>query len=54
MNIALGAIALREGRLFPTFEPSGFERAMDDPLRQTAVTSVGFWRGEGLALLEAI
>ena len=54
MNIALAAIALREGRMFPSFDPSGFERAMDAPLRQVAVTSVGHWRGEGLALLEAV
>jgi 3-oxoacyl-[acyl-carrier-protein] synthase II len=54
MNVALAAVALREGRLFPSFDPSGFERAMDAPLRQVAVTSVGHWRGEGLALLEAV
>jgi len=27
---------------------------MDTPLRQVVVTSVGHWRGEGLALLEAV
>jgi 3-oxoacyl-[acyl-carrier-protein] synthase II len=54
MNVALAALALRQGRLFPSFDPTGFERAMDAPLRQVAVTSVGHWRGEGLALLEAV
>jgi 3-oxoacyl-[acyl-carrier-protein] synthase II len=54
MNIALAALALRHGRMFPSFDPSGFERAMEAPLRQAVVTSVGHWRGEGLALLEAI
>ena len=54
MNVALAAMALRHGRLFPSFDPTGFERAMDTPLRQVAVTSVGHWRGEGLALLEAV
>jgi 3-oxoacyl-[acyl-carrier-protein] synthase II len=54
MNIALAAMALQHGRMFPPYDPSGFERAMDAPLRQVAVTSVGHWRGEGLALLEAI
>jgi 3-oxoacyl-[acyl-carrier-protein] synthase II len=54
MNIALAALALQRGAMFPSFDPSGFERAMDQPLRQVAVTSVGHWRGEGLALLEAI
>jgi 3-oxoacyl-[acyl-carrier-protein] synthase II len=54
MNIALAALALQRGRMFPSFDPSGFERAMDEPLRQAVVTSVGHWRGEGLALLEAV
>jgi 3-oxoacyl-[acyl-carrier-protein] synthase II len=53
MNMALAAIALSTGRLFPSFDTSGFERAMDAPLRQVVVTGVGHWRGEGLALLEA-
>ena len=54
MNVALAALALQHGRLFPPSDPTGFERAMDAPLRQVAVTSVGHWRGEGLALLEAV
>jgi 3-oxoacyl-[acyl-carrier-protein] synthase II len=54
MNVALAAIAVREGRMFPSFDPSGFERAMDAPLRQVAVVGVGQWRGEGLALVEAL
>ena len=45
---------LQRGRMFPSSDPSGFERAMDEPLRQAVVTSVGHWRGEGLALLEAV
>jgi 3-oxoacyl-[acyl-carrier-protein] synthase II len=53
MNIALAAIAASHGRLFPSFR-SGFEHAMDAPLRQVAVSGVGHWRGEGLALIEAI
>jgi 3-oxoacyl-[acyl-carrier-protein] synthase II len=54
MNVALAALALQQGRLFASSDPTGFERAMDAPLRQVAVTSVGHWRGEGLALLEAV
>ena len=54
MNVALAALALQQGRMFASFDPSGFERAMDATLRQVAVTSVGHWRGEGLALLEAV
>jgi 3-oxoacyl-[acyl-carrier-protein] synthase II len=54
MNIALATLALQRGRMFPSFDPTGFEHAMDAPLRQVAVTSVGHWRGEGLALIEAV
>ena len=54
MNIALASIAVHQGRLFPTFDPSGFERVMDAPLKQVVVTGVGHWRGEGLALIEAV
>jgi 3-oxoacyl-[acyl-carrier-protein] synthase II len=53
-NIALAAVALRAGKLFPPCDASGMERAMDGPLAQVVVTSVGHWRGEGLALVEAV
>ena len=54
VNIALAAVALRQGHLFPPADDSGTERAMDAPLRQVVVTSVGHRRGEGLALVEAV
>jgi 3-oxoacyl-[acyl-carrier-protein] synthase II len=54
MNIALAAVALGHRRIFPSFDTSGVERAMDAPLRQVAVTGVGHWRGEAVALLEAV
>jgi 3-oxoacyl-[acyl-carrier-protein] synthase II len=53
VNIALAAVALRRGLLFPPADDSGVERAMDAPLRQVVVTSIGHRRGEGLALVEA-
>ena len=53
MNVALAAIAVNRGSLFPPGDGSGVERAMDGPLSQVVVTSVGHWRGEGLALVEA-
>ncbi len=53
-NIALAAVALRRGHLFPPSDDSGFERSMDAALRQVVVTSIGHRRGEGLALVEAI
>ena len=53
-NIALAAVALRHGHLFPPADEFGVERAMDAPLRQVVVTSIGHRRGEGLALVEAV
>lgn len=53
-NIALAAIALQAGKLFPPCDASGLERPMDAPLAQVVVTSIGHWRGEGLALIEAV
>ena len=53
-NIALAAMSLQRGQLFPTGDPTGFEQPMDAPLRQVVVTSIGHRRGEGLALVEAV
>ena len=53
-NVALAAMALQRGQLFPPGDASGVERAMETPLRQVLVTSVGHWRGECLALVEAV
>jgi 3-oxoacyl-[acyl-carrier-protein] synthase II len=52
MNVALAALAVSRGTLFAPAEPE-FERSMDGPLSQVLVTSVGHWRGEGMALVEA-
>jgi 3-oxoacyl-[acyl-carrier-protein] synthase II len=52
MNIALAAVALERGTLFPPVDPS--ERPMRGGLTQAVVSAVGHWRGEGLALVEAI
>jgi 3-oxoacyl-[acyl-carrier-protein] synthase II len=54
MNVALAAMAVNRGRLFPPCGGAGFERPMDEALSQVVVTGVGHWRGEGLALVEAI
>jgi 3-oxoacyl-[acyl-carrier-protein] synthase II len=54
MNIALAAIALQRGELFLSQDTTGFERPASDPFTQAVVTSVGHWRGEGLALVEKI
>jgi 3-oxoacyl-[acyl-carrier-protein] synthase II len=53
MNVALAAVAVSRGKLYPPADESGVERAMNGPLTQVVVTSIGHWRGEGLALVEA-
>jgi 3-oxoacyl-[acyl-carrier-protein] synthase II len=52
-NIAIAALAIGAGKLYPPSDSSGTERASDKPLRQVVVTGIGHWRGEGLALIEA-
>lgn len=52
MNIALAAIALGHGSLFPPCDSTGLERPMSGNLSQILVTGIGHWRGEGLALVE--
>jgi len=53
MNVAIAAIAVSRGNLYPPADDSGVERAIPGPMTQAVVTSVGHWRGEGLALVEA-
>jgi len=54
MNVALAALAVNRGKLFPPLSGSAFERPMEGALTQAVVTGVGHWRGEGLALVEAV
>jgi 3-oxoacyl-[acyl-carrier-protein] synthase II len=54
MNVALATVALGHGTLFPPCDSTGLERPMSGPLNQVVVTSVGHWRGEGLALVERV
>jgi 3-oxoacyl-[acyl-carrier-protein] synthase II len=54
MNIALAALALGREKLFPAVDSSGVEREYERPLERVAVTAVGHWRGEGMALIEAV
>jgi 3-oxoacyl-[acyl-carrier-protein] synthase II len=54
MNIALAAVALQHGQIFPPHDRSGVERAGEVPLERVLVTSVGHWRGEGLALVDSV
>jgi 3-oxoacyl-[acyl-carrier-protein] synthase II len=54
MNVALASLAVSHGVLFPPCGATAFEKPMAGPLRQAVVTSVGHWRGEGMALVEAV
>jgi 3-oxoacyl-[acyl-carrier-protein] synthase II len=54
MNVALAAIAIGHGSLFPPRDASGLEQPMRASLDQVVVTGVGHWRGEGLALVERV
>jgi 3-oxoacyl-[acyl-carrier-protein] synthase II len=54
MNIAIAALAVSKGHLFSACDGTGFEGPMIEPLAQAVVTGVGHWRGEGLALVEAV
>jgi 3-oxoacyl-[acyl-carrier-protein] synthase II len=54
MNVAIAALAVSRGMLFPPCDGSGMEQPMEGPLTQAVVTSVGHWRGEGLGLVEAV
>jgi 3-oxoacyl-[acyl-carrier-protein] synthase II len=53
MTIALAAVTLGHGTLYPPADDSGVERAMQGPLKRLVVTGIGHWRGEGMALIEA-
>ena len=59
MNVALAAVAVGHGSLFPPCDSTGLERPMSGDLsqgllEQVLVTSVGHWRGEALALVERV
>ena len=54
MNVALAAVALGHGSLFPPCDATGLERPMSGQLSQVLVTGVGHWRGEGLALVDRV
>jgi len=52
MNVALATVVLQHGSLFPPADASGLERPAAGDISQVVVTSVGHWRGEGLAVVE--
>lgn len=53
LGLALAALAISKGELFPPGDQSGAEIAMSTPPSQIVVIGTGHWRGEGMALVEA-
>lgn len=53
LGLALGALTLEKGRLFPPSGGTDVEIAMRDAPSQIVVIGTGHWRGEGMALLQA-
>jgi 3-oxoacyl-[acyl-carrier-protein] synthase II len=54
MNVALAALVLHREKLFGPWDSSGVEREYEGVLGRIVVTCVGHWRGEGMALVEAV
>jgi 3-oxoacyl-[acyl-carrier-protein] synthase II len=54
IGLALAALALSKGTLFAPGDSSGAEIAMTAPPSQIVVIGTGHWRGEGMALVEAV
>ena len=54
LGLALAALSISRGALFPPNDPTGFEVEMSEAPTQIVVMAAGHWRGEGMALVEAI
>jgi 3-oxoacyl-[acyl-carrier-protein] synthase II len=54
LGIGLAALSISRGALFPPNDPTGLEVEMAGPPSQIVVIGAGHWRGEGMALVEAI
>jgi 3-oxoacyl-[acyl-carrier-protein] synthase II len=54
LGIALAALSISRGALFPPNDPTGLEVQTTEPPTQIVVMGAGHWQGEGLALVEAI
>jgi 3-oxoacyl-[acyl-carrier-protein] synthase II len=54
LGLALAALSISRGALFPPNDPTGFEVEMSEAPTQIVVMGAGHWRGEGMALVEAI
>src|SRR5947199_5503058 len=54
LGLALAALSISRGKLFPPNDPTGLEVEMSGAPSQIVVVGAGHWRGEGMALVEAI
>jgi 3-oxoacyl-[acyl-carrier-protein] synthase II len=54
LGIGLAALSISRGALFPPNDPTGLEVEISKPPSQIVVVGAGHWRGEGMALVEAI
>ncbi|MGE0847699.1 MAG: hypothetical protein AB7L41_15640, partial [Flavobacteriaceae bacterium] len=54
LNLALAAMVVRDGSLFPARDASGMEGALKGAPRHAMVTGWGHWRGEATGLVEAV
>jgi 3-oxoacyl-[acyl-carrier-protein] synthase II len=54
LGLALAALSISRGALFPPNDPTGLEVETSGPPTQIVVMGAGHWQGEGMALVEAI
>ena len=54
LGLALAALSISRGALFPPNDPTGLEVETSGPPTQIVVVGAGHWQGEGMALVEAI
>ena len=54
LGLALAALSISRGALFPPNDPTGLEVEMSKPPTQIVVMGAGHWQGEGMTLVEAI
>jgi 3-oxoacyl-[acyl-carrier-protein] synthase II len=53
LGLALAALSISRGALFPPNDPTGLEVEKSGPPTQIVVMGAGHWQGEGMALVEA-
>ncbi len=54
LGLALAALSISRGALFSPNDPTALEVEMSKAPTQIVVIGAGHWRGEGMALVEAI